>query len=438
MILKSITVGNYKNLAETTIDLKRITALISVNNYGKTNLLEAIRFGFDFITASKKERQGMMKLESAIPLAPALAGRPFVFAFEFETPEHGDYRFVRYSYSFDWYSDDGSGATIIDEKIEARPKEKVRYTSYLKRTSGKFREDKSKSNFRNISLDSGTLALDIIPSISESGVASIVSNIKKARFILCEKLELDISYKAFPFEFGENDWTAAPLDDSDIPRMLHHLSEKEPERYELFLETLYTLFPEFERISLQNYQLKNEVRAQIEQTLPHGEQDDVTPVPFHIKNDLFKLMIKSAYLNQPLSMELMSTGTKRIFWLVANAVFSELCGIGLLGVDEVETSVHPRMMEQLLSSMNEILKDASMIISSHSPYVIQYLKPDAIYIGVPNNDGVARFARICSNKTKSLLKKARGLKTSIGELLFEYMAGDADSTAELRTFLEES
>jgi hypothetical protein len=29
------------------------------------------------------------------------------------------------------------------------------------------------------------------------------------------------------------------------------------------------------------------------------------------------------------------------------------------------------------------------------------------------------------------------LKISVGELLFEYMAGDTDSTAELRSFLEE-
>ena len=49
MILKNITVGNFKNIAVTTLDLSKITALVSVNNYGKSNLLEAIRFGFDFL-----------------------------------------------------------------------------------------------------------------------------------------------------------------------------------------------------------------------------------------------------------------------------------------------------------------------------------------------------------------------------------------------------
>ena len=35
MRIKRITIGNFKNLAETTLDLTRMIALVSTNNYGK-------------------------------------------------------------------------------------------------------------------------------------------------------------------------------------------------------------------------------------------------------------------------------------------------------------------------------------------------------------------------------------------------------------------
>lgn len=75
MRIKRITIGNFKNLAETTLDLTRMIALVSTNNYGKSNLLEAIRFGFDFISASPKERNTMMRWRRGIPLSPELAGK---------------------------------------------------------------------------------------------------------------------------------------------------------------------------------------------------------------------------------------------------------------------------------------------------------------------------------------------------------------------------
>ena len=136
-------------------------------------------------------------------------------------------------------------------------------------------------------------------------------------------------------------------------------------------------------------------------------------------------------------MEHMSTGTQRIMWLIVNAIFGSSYGINLLGVDEVETSIHPKMIRGLLESLNEILDTSSMIVTSHSPYLIQYLKPEVIYIGVPNEDGVARFKRIKRNKIKGIIDTVRALETSVGEYLFELMAGDEDSVEILKAYLEE-
>lgn len=132
----------------------------------------------------------------------------------------------------------------------------------------------------------------------------------------------------------------------------------------------------------------------------------------------------------------MSTGTKRIIWLVANSLFGKNYSLDLIGVDEIETSIHPKMIRNLLEALDESLSDTSMILTSHSPYLIQYLKPEAIYIGVPNDSGIAGFKRIDKRKVKDLLQTTRDLGVSIGEYIFELMSGDEDSLAILHAYLE--
>ena len=105
MKIKSITVGGFKNLKKTRVSLDGITAIISINNYGKSNLLEAIDFGCDFIFQNPRERKTMMRWSRAIPINKKLADNQFFFEIEFENEEDLEYRFVRYGYSFEWFRD---------------------------------------------------------------------------------------------------------------------------------------------------------------------------------------------------------------------------------------------------------------------------------------------------------------------------------------------
>ena len=85
----------------------------------------------------------------------------------------------------------------------------------------------------------------------------------------------------------------------------------------------------------------------------------------------------------------------------------------------------------------DILGDTSLLVTSHSPYLIQYLKPESIYVGVPNSEGIAVFKRVQAGKVKALLNAARELDLSVGEYLFELMSGDDDAAAVLSAYLEE-
>lgn len=445
MRIKSITVGGFRNLRKTQLLLGNITAIISPNNYGKSNLLEAIDFGMQFLSANFKVRGFMMRWVRGIPINHALAHDPFYFSVEFEDESLGSHRFVRYGFTFSWFRDDGSGQVITDEWLETRANESVRYTSYLKRPEGKYRPFKGSSSFRKIALESSQLSIDILSALEEIELHPVIAAIRNIHYHICSSLDLGERFQAAPIEYIDDSTDGGiSFDDRDVPRALYQLSQKDPERYALFLEAVYSLFPEFADVTVQPYELKQKPDTnmlvigndkQISSTQASAVPDAGMSVPFRIRDEMYRILITSRNLNQPINMSMMSTGTKRIFWLLANVFIASSKGMTLVGVEELETSIHPRLLKGLLDTLDEVLADTSLIISSHSPFLIQYIKPEKIYVGAPLQDGTAYFSKVQQNRVKALVSASRDVGMSVGEYLFELMAGDRDSADILSFYL---
>lgn len=439
MKINSITVGGFKNLSLTKLELDKICAVISPNNYGKSNMLEAIDFGLDFIHESRKGRRNMMGWIKGIPLCLALENAQYVFEIEFEDELLGEYQFVKYGYSFIWHRDDEMGTKIADEWIETRENTSVRYTSFLKRKEGKYRKGKSTNAYRKIELDGLRLAIDVLGLIDDIEIGHVVKAVQDVVYRMCSSLDLRNRYQPVPLEYIEDEEDLIRFDDTDVPKALSRLRTKAPDKYELFEDAVLTLFPEFTNITLKEFALTDTPIEKMTVTVSGTEltQEEIQKeIPFKMREQVYRLFVDSIYLNQPMSMANMSTGTKRVIWLLANAYIASYVGAGLIGIEEIETSIHPRMIRQLLEILTEAAGSAPLIISSHSPYLVQYLKPDNLYVGVPNKNGAAEFRKIQKNKVKLLISNARDMDLSVGEYLFELLSGDSDAFVILDSFLE--
>lgn len=437
MKIKSITVGGFKNLKKTRVSLDGITAIISINNYGKSNLLEAIDFGCDFIFQNPRERKTMMRWSRAIPINKKLADNQFFFEIEFENEEDLEYRFVRYGYSFEWFRDDRTGQRITDEWIDARPNESVRYTSFLKRDKGQYRRGKDTQAFRKINLTTEQLSIDVLSALEDIEISNIISSIKSFDYHICSSLDLRDRFTSVPIEYvSQSEDDGISFDDKDVPRALYQLMQSFPEKYNLFLEAVYSLFPEFTDVKVLPYEVRNEIK---ELTLFTDENSPDKPdnIPFRIRDELYKVIITHRYLNQPIDMAMMSTGTKRVFWLLANVFIASSKNISLIGIEELETSIHPRLLKKLLEILDEAIENTAILISSHSPYLVQYFKPNKIYVGIPSNDGTALFKKVDFKRAKALLLSARDMEMTVGEYLFELLSGDQDSAETLSFYLED-
>ena len=79
MKVMSLSVGGFKNLDYTTLNLEGMAAVVSPNNYGKSNFLEALSFATDFISSGTKTRKQMMGWTKGIPLTKNLDKKDFKF-----------------------------------------------------------------------------------------------------------------------------------------------------------------------------------------------------------------------------------------------------------------------------------------------------------------------------------------------------------------------
>ena len=441
MKIKSVSVGGFKNLKRSTIQLENITAIISPNNYGKSNLLEAIDFGIDFLSSNSKDRKNMMRWIRGIPINKTIENDEFFFEVELEDDALGEYRFIKYGYTFRWFRDDGTGQCITNEWIETRPNESVRYTAFLKRSEGKYRKEKETNSFRKINLEDSQLAIDVLAAMDDIAIQPVIKSISEINYHICSSLDLGDRFQATPIEYVDSDDDGCvAFDDKDVPRALFQLKEQYPDKYSLFLEAVYSLFPEFIDVSIQSYTLNLEtqklnliISADEKELVSTTIEDAQKDIPFKIRDELYRVIITNKNLNQAINISMMSTGTKRIFWLLANIFIASARGMSFVGVEELETSIHPRLLKGLL----EVLDNTSLLISSHSPFLVQYIKAEKIYVGMPNNGGTAEFRKTKSSKIKTLIKTARDNGMAVGEYLFELMAGDQDSIETLSFYLED-
>lgn len=431
MKIKSLFLSGFRNIQNTRIEIDGITALVSPNNYGKSNILHGLAFAFDFIAAGERQRKAMLSSKSVIPLTKVLEREPFRFEVELLDPGFGDYAFVRYGFELAWYRDDGHGQRILDEWIDMRAHESVKYAGFLKRRVGKYRNTKESQALRKINLGPFQLAVDMLSSVDDLAYANVVDSIRKLSFRSCSATDSDRYFVPFPIEVI--DTTQFSFATLDISKTLAILENKNPDKFFLFVEAAKTLFPEIVGIKTEAKEF-GEDKKNVAGENQSGRNDE--NLPFRITDEYYTVLVEVKHLNQAISARYLSEGTRRLLGLLA-IIFSSDTNTHLIGIEELESSIHPRLLEQTLNLLHENLGNISLLVTSHSPYLIQYLKLDKIYIGVPNDEGVARFQPVQKGKMGNLVRNADDLGLSAGEYLFELMSMGKKYEATLARYVGE-
>jgi len=427
MRLNKIRIGGFRNISDTVVELNNMVALVSLNSYGKSNLLQAIDFGVDFIKNPVERKKRMMSWIKGIPLTKSIASKDFEIEFEMQTAIDNVTYNVIYGYRFMWVRDDDTGARIVGEWLKVKLDDKnQKYNQYINRTEDNsfYKTSETGRCSNKISIEPNELIINKLKAYDGLFYSEVIRKINNLSIHVERHLDASSSYRPDPFI--RTDMEVLEVDDSaNIPRVIFHLKKQFPDKYELLISSFMQLFPQITDITVEGLTFVHSGKTQIPQD-----------IPFKVTNQLYVINVTDKNLNQPINFESMSDGAKRVFLLLACILLADINGLSLIAIEEPENSIHPSLLQSYLRVISQFLGECKVIITSHSPFILQYLELSSIYIGLPNPDGVARFSKVRQSMQKALINEASNVDMSVGYYIFDLLSGSENDIVELSRFLE--
>jgi hypothetical protein len=423
MTIHAITVSGITNIGCVRLAMADLSALVAPNNYGKSNVLSAVDFGIRFLEASPKRKRSMMNTRPLIPILEAMDERRFTFEIEGTAAWGGKTCSFVYGYSFEWArtKNGESGANIVEEHLRMKGEEEPKFRNIIVRSgsdSAEYLASNSGRCSKLLQLSGDLLAVNKLNNFDDLFYIDVIREMNALDVRKIDTLEHPNKYfSTITPDEDVNGFSTLFPKPTKVGFFIYSLKMLMPERYELLRDTILTLLPnliDFEPIQV-------DVRMEEE-----GDDD----VPFRLPELFYDIRVRERYNNQYTSISRISSGCQRILYVLALTVAAELNGVPLLMFEELENSVHPRLLQNLLIAVSSLAGATRIIITSHSPYLIKYLSPSQIYLGLPTTDGVADFRVIKPSKVNKVLRMASAEEVSLGEYLFEMML-DMESDADL-------
>lgn len=424
MKIQAVLIDGFKNLSNVRISFDNITALVALNNFGKSNVLSGIDFGLDFIKASIEDKKDMMSNSNLIPINCNMIGRNYKYEMEVSTDISGEEYIIQYGYEFEWKDNEDKEPRIVSEFLKVKLNKKgQKFTQLINRTvdTALYKSSETGRCSAKIKVEETELIANKLKAFDELYYAQIITKLNGMKIYMENNLDAKSFYQPDPIirKGFENEMINA----DNLPRIIYNLKEQNPDKFELLKDVYFQLFPDIEDVIVKQFKING---------LTNNEELTEN-LPFVFSNNYHVLFVKEKNLANPVNFSIMSDGAKRVFMILTKIIVSSVSNISLIAIEEPENSVHPGLFQAYIQIISQLLDDCKVIITSHSPYIISYLNPSWIHVGVNRKAGVAEFFSFKKSGQKQLENDAAGFDMSIGDYLFSMLA---DSESNISDYLE--
>ena len=423
MKIQAVLIDGYKNLSNVKISFDNITALVALNNFGKSNVLSGINFGIDFIKASIEDKKDLMSNSNLIPINCSMIGRNYRYEMEVSTDVNEEEYIIQYGFEFEWKDNEDKDPRIVSEFLKIKLNEKgQKSTQLINRTADTafYKSSETGRCSSKIKVEDAELVVNKLRAYDELYYAEIVTKLNGMKIYMENNLDAKSFYRPDPIirKGFEDEMISA----NNLPRVIYNLKRQRPDKFELLKDVYSQLFPDIEDVIVKNFELK----AETENQLPED-------APFVFTDIVYVLFVKEKNLANPVNFSMMSDGAKRVFMILTKIIVSSVSNISLIAIEEPENSIHPGLFQAYIQIISQLLDDCKVIITSHSPYIISYLNPLWIHVGMNRKAGVAEFFTFRKSGQKQLENDAVGFNMSMGDYLFSMLA---DSESNISDYLE--
>lgn len=300
MKIQAVVIDGFKNLSNVKITFDNITALVALNNFGKSNVLSGIDFGLAFIKASDEDKKEMMANTNLIPINQRMQGRNYKFEVEVLTEVAEDEYRVQYGYEFTWQCNEDEVPEIVQEYLKIKLDEKgQKYTQLINRNkeSALYKSSETGRCSSKIKVEPAELVVNKLRAYDELYFAAIIKKLNGMKMYMENNLDAKSFYQPDPIirKGFENEMINA----DNLPRIIFNLKKQNPDKFELLKNVYFQLFPNIEDIIVKNFKIN---AAESEQF-----PDDA---PFVFTNSLHVLFVKDKNLANPVNFSMMSDGAR--------------------------------------------------------------------------------------------------------------------------------
>lgn len=371
-MITSLDVQHYKSLADIRLDFEPITVLVGPNASGKTNIVDALRFLRDTIVHgldhSINDRGGMQIIRQFSPTRPYIVSIGADFRYELNDAWRTGHYSLKFSSSNDEIRVESESADWTDDVIYMDD-DKNFVDNDAQMTLRRDRGGRTRINDKEFDFPRDRLALGVFnpPFYSGTG-APLAQEISQMRFA-----------SVYPNTMRE----PARLDTERLLRedcanwgsILKGMRQRKAgeSAVQRIMELMREVVPGLQQIAVKN------VGGYV--------------VPrFLVKN---KGDSKAHYLD-PIQL---SDGTLRLFGILL-ALYQQPPPT-FLALEEPEQTVHPGVLGLLVDAFQEASTRTQLLITTHSPYLLDYFDPDQIKV-VFLQDGETRISKMRSSQVETV------------------------------------
>lgn len=384
--IESLRVQNYRALKDVTLEnLTPLTVLLGPNGSGKSTVFDVFAFLSEcFQDGLRKawERRGRLR-----ELRSRDQDGPIVIEIKYrETP--GSY-LITYHLEIE---EQGRGPVVKREFLRwkrGHPAAPFHFLDYEygegEVISGE-RPEPSEKRIRKPLSGPDVLAVSTLGTLAENPRVIALRN-----FITGWHLSYLSSDAARTNPEAGAEERLSPSGDN-LPNVIQYLREQHPERLEVILDTLRRRVPRIEKIEAEELQ-----------------------------DSRLLLLIKDAPFSHPVLSRFASDGTLKL--LAYLTVLYDPHPPQLVGIEEPENYLHPRLLPELAEECQQAGERTQLLVTTHSPFFIDSLRPEEVRVLFRGMDGYARSHRVSDMPgIQELLEQGARL----GELWMEghFDAGD--------------
>ena len=333
--LRRVKIRNYKSIGSCDVELGRLNVLVGRNGTGKSNFLDALRFIVDGLQTSLdhaiKARGGIDEVRRRS------TGHPHNFGIEVDM-NLPDWRVA--TYGFEISSQPKGGFLVKSEKLLVH-EPNGRACASFELSNGRI-EESSVDNMPKA-------ANDRLYLVTASGLAEFEDAYDALLAMGFYNLSPEQMKEVQSPDAGE----LLRRDGSNIASVVARLAEDEPTLKERVTDYLAAIVPDvadFDRV-------------------PLGHRETLQ----------FRQQVKGARHPWRFYAANMSDGTLRTLGIIVAAMqlVNRRNRVRLVGIEEPETALHPAAAGALMDSLREAATNTQVLLTSHSPDLLDRFDPDA-------------------------------------------------------------